>query len=305
MRLIAELNEEVQYLSEEKDGKRTLYIEGCFLQANIKNRNGRIYPMSIMEREVGKYHSEKISHGRAMGELGHPATPGLNLDRVSHIVTECKRSGNDFIGKAKILPDLPMGKIAEGLIQAGAKLGVSSRGMGSLKEDSKLGAMVVQDDFNLAVMIDIVADPSAPGAWVNGVMENVEWVRNAQGEWVQRQLESIKEAVHATPSADLDRRKVELFNGYIAAMTEQTMVDALAKSGKIEKSRAAEILKRAKIKAKVTGQHADSRFVWATAKGMLDEEKDEFVSDLKRTFMSTQVSGGAKHDPKKTKTSNK
>lgn len=272
MRLISELHEDVQYLTEERDGKKFLFIEGCFLQADQKNRNGRIYPMPILEREVNRYHEEHISKNRAMGELGHPSNPGLNLDRVSHMVVECRKSGKDFVGKAKIL-DTPMGKIAESLIQAGAKLGVSSRGMGSLKEDTKLGALVVQNDFQLSVMIDIVADPSAHGAWVNGVMENIEWTQNEQGEWVQTQLEKIREAVHSTPSSLLEERKVELFNGYVAAMLEQTMVDTLAKSGKIDKSRAADIVRRAKLKARLTGNHADSRFVWATARSMLGDDK--------------------------------
>lgn len=294
MKLISELHEDVQYITEERDGRKNLYLEGTFLQGNVKNRNGRIYPMPVLEREVNRYSSDLIANNRAMGELGHPSTPGLNLDRVSHLVTECRRSGNDFVGRAKIL-DTPMGKIAESLIQAGARLGVSSRGMGSLKEDSKLGAMVVQNDFNLAVMIDIVADPSAPGAWVNGVMENIEWTQNAQGEWEQRALDEVRRTIHATPSSLLPERKLQVFESYVDAVMEATMVDTLAKHAGIERSDAASVVRRAKLKARLTGNHADSRFVWATAKGMLGE--DNFVKDVRKTFMRKPVSGAKKHDP--------
>lgn len=267
MILIAELNEDVNYLVEEKDGKKNLFIEGIFLQANQKNRNGRIYPLPILEREVNRYTADLINNSRAMGELGHPQGPGINLDRVSHMVKECRRSGNDFIGKALIL-GTPMGKIAESLIQAGAKLGVSSRGMGTLKEDRSLKAMVVQEDFNLAVMIDIVADPSAPSAWVNGVMEGIDWVRTEQGVWEQRQLDVVREIVRSAPAAGLAEAKARAFEGYVQSIMEGDMISTLVKGG-IDKSVAATAVNRARAKAKVTGQHTDARHVWGLTRQML------------------------------------
>lgn len=267
MRLIAELNEDINYLVEEHDGKKSLFIEGVFLQANTKNRNGRIYPMSILEREVSRYTSDLINNGRAMGELGHPQGPGINLDRVSHMVRECRRSGNDFVGKALIL-GTPMGKIAESLIQAGAKLGVSSRGMGSLKEDRSLKAMVVQEDFNLAVMIDIVADPSAPSAWVNGVMEGVDWVKNETGDWEQRQLEVVRDTIRKASRSQLTEAKATAFEGYVQAIMEGDMISQLVKSG-VDKSVAETAVRRARVKARVTGQHTDARHVWGVARQML------------------------------------
>lgn len=267
MILIAELNEDVRYLVEENEGKKSLFIEGIFLQANQKNRNGRIYPLPILEREVSRYTSDLINNGRAMGELGHPSGPGINLDRVSHMVKECRRSGNDFVGKALIL-GTPMGKIAESLIQAGAKLGVSSRGMGTLKEDRNLKAMVVQEDFNLAVMIDIVADPSAPSAWVNGVMEGIDWVRTEQGVWEQRQLDVVRETVREAPASGLSEAKVRAFEGYVAAIMEGDMVGNLVRGG-VDRSVAETAVRRARAKARVTGQHTDSRHVWGLARQML------------------------------------
>lgn len=269
MKFFSEINEDVNYLVEDINGKKTLFIEGVYLQANIKNRNGRIYPMPVLEREVNRYSRDLIRENRAWGELGHPSTPGLNLDRVSHMVKECRRNGNDFIGKAMIL-DTPMGKIVESLIQAGGKLGVSSRGMGSLKEDAKLGAMVVQEDFNLAVMIDIVADPSAPSAWVNGVMEGIEWTLTETGEWQQQKLAEIRKAVHSTPSSLLEERKVELFNEYVGSILETQMVDFLAKTAKVDPTIARDAVRRAKVKAKITaGAQNDARFVYHQARDIL------------------------------------
>ena len=173
MRLITENIEDIQILSEEKDGKKHLYIEGVFLQSEIKNRNGRIYPLSVLEKEVGRYNEEYIKTGRALGELGHPDGPTVNLDRVSHRITSLKAEGTNFIGKAQILAT-PMGNIARNLLEEGVKLGVSSRGMGSI--DRQESASYVMDDFMLATAADIVADPSAPDAFVNGIMEGKEWV---------------------------------------------------------------------------------------------------------------------------------
>ena len=174
MKLILEESANFEFITEAKeDGSKDHYIHGVFLQADVKNRNGRMYPMPIMEREVERYMNEVVKNNRAYGELGHPAGPQINLDRVSHMITELKKDGSNFIGKAK-LTDTPMGNIAKGLLKSGANLGVSSRAMGSLKESN--GKMVVQSDLRLSTAADIVADPSAPDAFVKGIMENVEWL---------------------------------------------------------------------------------------------------------------------------------
>jgi hypothetical protein len=173
MKLISESIEDVDYLIEDDEGKKNYKIRGPFLQAEIKNRNGRIYPMGILEKEVGRYNKEYIQKNRAFGELGHPDGPTVNLERVSHMITKLYPDGTNFIGEAKIM-DTPYGKIVKNLIDEGAKLGVSSRGMGSLAPQR--GAHVVKDDFYLATAADIVADPSAPNAFVEGIMEGKEWV---------------------------------------------------------------------------------------------------------------------------------
>jgi len=191
MKLIKEVTETVKVLTEEtEDGKKNLFIEGIFLQGNIQNRNGRRYNTDILEKEVNRYVAESVSKGRAYGELGHPDGPSINLDRVSHIITDLRREGDNFIGKAKI-SSTPMGKIVEGLLSDGAQLGVSSRGMGSLKE-GKDGVMEVQEDFYLATAADIVADPSAPDAFVNGIMEGVEWVWQ-HGKAVAMRVEDLEQ----------------------------------------------------------------------------------------------------------------
>lgn len=192
MKLICEVLEEVQLITEEKeDGKKDFYIEGIFMQADLCNRNGRVYPMPVMEKEVNRYVKEYVDTKRAFGELGHPEGPQINLDRISHMITELKRDGSNIVGRAKIL-ETPMGNIAKNIIQGGGALGVSSRGMGSLKE--KNGIMEVQDDFTLATAADIVADPSAPGAFVNGIMEGVEWVWD-NGLLKAQQIEMYKEEI--------------------------------------------------------------------------------------------------------------
>ena len=173
MKLITESIEDIQILEEETNGKKNLYIEGVFLQGDIKNRNGRVYPFGVLEREVGRYNEQYVNVGRALGELGHPDGPTVNLDRVSHKIVSLKAEGSNFVGKAQIL-NTPMGNIAKSLLESGVKLGVSSRGMGSIEE--KNGANYVRDDFMLATAADIVADPSAPDAFVNGIMEGKEWV---------------------------------------------------------------------------------------------------------------------------------
>jgi len=175
MKLFLDIAEDVQYIEEAtgEDGKKSLFIEGVFLQGGIKNRNGRMYPSQILENEVARYTKESIAANRAYGELGHPSGPAINLDRVSHMIKELRKDGNNYIGKAKIM-ETPMGNIVRNLIKEGAGLGVSSRGMGTLKAQN--GLMEVQNDFRLATAADVVADPSAPDAFVQGIMEGVEWI---------------------------------------------------------------------------------------------------------------------------------
>ena len=202
MKLITELNEDLEIIElEEAEGKKSLFIEGVFLQSETLNRNKRTYPRSILEREVRRYKKDYVKENRACGELGHPEGPTINLDRVSHLITEMRRSGDDFMGKAKILKTTPSGKIVEGLLKEGAKLGVSSRGMGSLEEQSD-GTKIVKDDFHLATAADIVADPSAPNAFVQGIMEGREWVWD-NGALQEQDLEVLKMQV------DVSKKKRE------------------------------------------------------------------------------------------------
>lgn len=213
MRLIKELNEEVNFIVEEnaETGKKSLYIEGVFLQSNLQNRNGRVYPREIMEKEVNRYMKEQVATKRAYGELGHPDGPNINLDRVSHMITSLREDGDNWIGKAKIL-DTPMGNIAASLIKEGAGLGVSSRGLGSLKE--KNGINEVQDDFMLATAADIVADPSAPDAYVQGIMENREWVF-VKGVWQEREIEETQKFIKKANSRDLAEAKMKAFQTFL------------------------------------------------------------------------------------------
>jgi hypothetical protein len=211
MKLITELNETVTYLTEESDGKRSLFIEGPFLVAEKTNRNGRLYKEATMRREVNRYSEEYINKKRAFGELGHPDTPSINLDRVSHLIVSLRQEGNDWIGKAKIL-ETPMGNIARSLIEGGAQLGVSSRGMGSLKAIN--GVNIVQDDFHLATAADIVADPSAPGAFVQGIMEGKEWMM-VNGSWTEVQYEEAKREIKQASSKDIERVSLKIFENFI------------------------------------------------------------------------------------------
>ena len=189
VKLISEAVEDVEYITEDKEnGEKNYKIRGIFMQADIKNRNGRVYPMEVLDEEVRKYNKNFIKQNRAFGELGHPDGPTVNLERVSHMITSLKPDGKNFIGEAKIM-DTPMGKIVKNLMDEGAKLGVSSRGMGSLKQ--KGGANVVSDDFYLATAADIVADPSAPNAFVEGIMEGKEWVWN-NGALVEAHVADLK-----------------------------------------------------------------------------------------------------------------
>jgi hypothetical protein len=212
MKLITEVNDNVRYITEEKDGKKSLYIEGVFLQSNLKNRNGRMYPADIMEKEVQRYMTEAVENKRAFGELGHPDGPSINLDRVSHIVTELYRDGDNWMGKAKIT-DTPMGNIARGLIESGGQLGVSSRGLGTLKENRD-GVQIVQDDFHLATAADIVADPSAPDAFVRGIMENKEWVI-VNGLWTEQSNDMAKKVIKKASKKQLEEAKLAVFENFL------------------------------------------------------------------------------------------
>jgi hypothetical protein len=211
MKLIRELTESVQYLTEEKDGKKTLFIEGPFLVAEAVNKNKRMYKEETMRNEVNRYNEAYISKNRAFGELGHPDTPSINLDRVSHLIVGLRQEGNAWIGKAKIL-ETPMGNIARSLIEGGAQLGVSSRGMGSLKIVN--GVNIVQDDFHLATAADIVADPSAPGAFVQGIMEGKEWMM-VNGSWTEVQYEEAKREIKQASSKDIERVSLKIFENFI------------------------------------------------------------------------------------------
>ena len=214
MKLIREEIEDIKILTESRNGKKSLYIEGVFLQGNIKNRNGRMYPMETLQKEVGRYIKEQVDQGRAVGELGHPDSPTVNLDRVSHKIMSLKESGSNFIGKAKILESTPMGKIASSLLSEGVKLGVSSRGIGSLKP-TKEGFNVVSDDFMLATAADIVADPSAPDAFVEGIMEGKEWVWDGG---ILREKYAAKTYATINTLVDqkkLDEQKLDLFNDFL------------------------------------------------------------------------------------------
>lgn len=212
MKLIRELSEvEKNYLIEEKDGKKTLYIEGPFLVSERLNKNGRLYEYNTMRKEVNRYTEEFVNKNRAFGELGHPESPTINLDRVSHMIVSLSEDGNQWIGKAKIL-STPMGDIARNLIECGAQLGISSRGMGSLKNVN--GVNVVQSDFYLATAGDLVADPSAPGAFVQGIMENVEWVLIG-GIWTQQQIEESQNMIKKASKKDIERVSLLIFENFI------------------------------------------------------------------------------------------
>tara|TARA_B100000524_G_scaffold336273_1_gene226081 strand:- start:193 stop:843 length:651 start_codon:yes stop_codon:yes gene_type:complete len=216
MKLIREEIESVNIITESKGGKRSLFIEGIFLQGNIKNRNGRMYPLDTLRKEVERYNESNIVSGRALGELGHPDGPTVNLDRVSHKIVSLRESGSNFIGKAKIL-NTPMGKIASNLIEEGVKLGVSSRGIGSLKP-TKEGFNVVGEDFMLATAADIVADPSAPDAFVEGIMEGKEWVW--EGSILREKFASdAKRRINTlVDQKRLEENKLGLFNEFINSL---------------------------------------------------------------------------------------
>jgi len=211
MKLIKEINETVSYLEEESNGKKVLHIEGPFLVAEKKNRNGRLYEFNTMRKEVARYTEDYINKQRAFGELGHPETPTINLDRVSHMITSLREDGNTWIGKAKIL-DTPMGNIAKSLIEGGAQLGVSSRGMGSLKNVN--GVNVVQPDFYLATAADIVADPSAPGAFVQGIMEGKEWML-VNGVWTEQDHSQAIQQIRQATRQEIEEVSLRIFENFM------------------------------------------------------------------------------------------
>ena len=214
MKLIREEIESVEVIVESRNGQKHLYIEGIFLQGDIKNRNGRMYPCETLAKEVGRYNEQFVQKGRALGELGHPDGPSINLDRVSHKITSLRQEGSNFIGRAQIL-STPMGQIAKSLLDEGVKLGVSSRGMGSLREDRN-GIKVVGEDFMLATAADIVADPSAPDAFVNGIMEGKEWVWD--GGILREKLaeKTYKKINTLVDQRRLEENKLRLFNNFLS-----------------------------------------------------------------------------------------
>ena len=214
MKLITESIENIEVLTEETDGKKRLYIEGVFLQSEVKNRNGRVYPFKVLDNEVKRYNEEYIKPGRALGELGHPDGPTVNLDRVSHRIVSLKAEGNNFIGKAQIL-DTPNGKIAKSLLGEGVKLGVSSRGMGTL--DKQEGVSYVMDDFMLATAADIVADPSAPDAFVNGIMEGKEWVWS-NGILKEQTVDKYQQAIKSASKGELEEKTLKVFEHFLSSL---------------------------------------------------------------------------------------
>ena len=218
MKLIKEVTEEIKYISElnEETGKKSHFIEGVFMQSNLKNRNGRMYPKAVMQKEVARYTTEAIEKKRAYGELGHPEGPTVNLDRVSHMIVGLKEDGDNYIGRAKIL-DTPMGRIVKELIDEGASLGVSSRGLGSLKE--KDGVNEVQEDFMLATAADIVADPSAPDAYVQGIMENKEWTF-VNGIWQEKELDEAKDLITSASTKELEATKLKVFENFLTKLSK-------------------------------------------------------------------------------------
>ena len=214
MKLITEEINKVEFIVEEVGGKKSMFIEGIFLQGNQKNRNGRLYRTDTLAREVGRYNEQYVSNGRALGELGHPDGPTVNLDRVSHKIVSLKQEGNNFIGKAKLL-ETPMGKIAKSLIGEGVCLGVSSRGVGSLTE-TRNGYKLVGEDFMLATAADIVADPSAPDAFVQGIMEGKEWVY-VNGVLTEQQIEDARSTINKlVVTRELQEKKLNLFNQFLS-----------------------------------------------------------------------------------------
>lgn len=213
MKLIKEVFDTTNIIVEERKGKKDYFIEGVFLQSELKNRNGRMYPESVMDNEVSRYIKESVEKNRAYGELGHPDTPSINLDRVSHMIVSLRKEGTNYIGRAKIM-ETPMGNIARGLLDGGANLGVSSRALGSLKMNNE-GVQIVQDDFMLSTAADIVADPSAPDAYVRGIMESKEWVF-VDGKFVEKHIEETQKFIRKASSKQLQEAKILAFQHFLS-----------------------------------------------------------------------------------------
>ena len=216
MKLICEVNENVQFITEDKEnGAKSYFIEGIFMQGDVKNRNGRVYPSDVLARETKRYNVEYVKKNRAYGELGHPQGPTINLERVSHMITELNQDGNNFVGKAKIMCETPYGKIVKSLMDEGAQLGVSSRGMGSLKE--KGGTAEVQKDFYLATAADIVADPSAPDAFVSGIMEGKEWIWD-NGIIRESEIAIAEQTIEKASRKNLEEAKLSVFKNFLSKL---------------------------------------------------------------------------------------
>ena len=216
MKLICEVNENVQFITEDKEnGAKSYFIEGIFMQGDVKNRNGRVYPSEVLARETKRYNVEYVKKNRAYGELGHPQGPTINLERVSHMITELKQDGNNFVGKAKIMCETPYGKIVKSLMDEGAQLGVSSRGMGSLKE--KGGTAEVQKDFYLATAADIVADPSAPDAFASGIMEGKEWIWD-NGIIRESEIAIAEQTIEKASRKNLEEAKLSVFKNFLSKL---------------------------------------------------------------------------------------
>jgi len=213
MRLIKEIFESTNLIVEERKGKKEYFIEGVFLQSELQNRNKRMYPEHVMDKEVARYLKESVEKNRAYGELGHPDTPSINLDRVSHMITSLRKEGTNYIGRAKIM-ETPMGNIARGLLDGGANLGVSSRALGSLKMNNE-GVNIVQDDFMLSTAADIVADPSAPDAYVRGIMESKEWVF-VDGKFVEQNIEETQKFIRKASSKNFQEAKILAFQNFLS-----------------------------------------------------------------------------------------
>ena len=217
MKLICEVNEDIRYISEAKeDGKKQYFIEGVFMQGDIKNRNGRVYPAEVLDKEVKRYNKEYITKNRAYGELGHPQGPSINLERVSHMITKLERDGSNFMGRAKIMTETPYGAIVKSLMDEGAQLGVSSRGMGSLKTNRQ-GISEVQGDFYLATAADIVADPSAPDAFVQGIMEGKEWVWQ-NGVIREATISDYQKQIKTASREELEEAKLRVFKDFLTKL---------------------------------------------------------------------------------------
>jgi hypothetical protein len=214
MKLITELTEEIEAITEEVGGKKHFHIHGVFLQSEIKNRNGRCYPKAVMESAVERY-MDKVKSKTAYGEFGHPSGPKINEERISHLITEMKWDGNNVIGKARVFSK-GLGAIIQGIMEEGGRMGVSSRGLGSIKKNSK-GIMEVQNDFYLATAADCVVDPSAPQAFVNGVMENCEWVQEA-GEWIKKDISEIRSNIKRMSLSQINENKFKLFEDFVNAL---------------------------------------------------------------------------------------